>query len=495
MTVEGLLLAALAIPLLHAVLVALLRRPPGLRDVIHILGAGALALVCALLMAHVAMGEYGMVVIATPLPGLDLALAADPLGTAFAMGTSGLGALCAVYTVGWMRMVKDAHAARFMAFAALALAMTAGVALAANLFTFFVFYEALCIVTFPLLAHRAQDAQTGRAAAYYLVLMLALAMGALLPAIIWTGVSAGDLAFAAHGILPPDFDPLSANVLLALYVLGIGMAALFPAHRWITAASGASAPASALVFAVTAASVGGFGVLRVAAHVFGPTLERASVASTAVLALAVVTLLGASLAAFARRNLSERLSYLCVAQLAAVTAGAMLGPANNSELAAGWFAAALQLIAYSTATVTLCFAIGALEGAFGAAEVDDLSGLGRRMPWVFAALACGALSFAGAPPLAGAFPKLWLMIAAADHGALWAGLAIAAGSLLSFAALTAPVARALFAPAAPEQRAAPDQTPLLVIAPTIAAGASTLALVFWLDPIAQFLTDLRGAVP
>ena len=494
MSVSALLFLAIAAPLAHTLLVALLSRPPGLRDVVHVGGAVALAAICALLLIRVGQGEGARVVFAEPLPGLELAFAAEPLGVAFATVAAWLGVLCALYTVGWMRLTHDPAPARFMAFAALALGATVGVALAANLFTFFVFYEALSIATFPLLAHRS-DRQAGRAAAFYLVLMLALAMGALLPAIIWTGVVAGNLEFTSNGLLAGLVTPLSANVLLVLYVLGIGMAALFPAHRWITAASGASAPASALVFAVTAASVGGFGVLRIAAYVFGPALREAAIAAQGVLVLAIVTLLGASLAAFGRRNLSERLSYLCVAQLSAITAGAMLGPALNAELAAGWYAAALQLIAYGTATVTLCFAIGAIEAASGRAELDDLAGLGRKMPWVCAALALGALSFAGAPPLAGAFPKLWLMIAAADHGMLWVGFAIAAGALLSFAALTAPVARALFAPALADRDVAPDRAPLLLIAPTVAAGASTLLLLLWLNPIAAFLTGLRGGAP
>lgn len=495
MNAETLLLLAVGAPLAHAVLVAALNRPPGLRDLIHIVGAATLAIVCAGLMESIVSGERARIVVAEPLPDLELAFASDPLGVAFALVASLLGLFCASYTAGWMRLTKDKAPARFMSFAALALAATVGVALAANLFTFFVFYEVLAIATFPLLAHGAEAGARSRAAAYYLVLMLALAMGALLPAIVWTSVSAGTLEFVPGGILDGRVGEIGANALLALYVLGIGMAALFPAHRWITLASSATAPASALVFAVTAASVGGFGVLRIAAYTFGPVLREAEIASTAVLALAIITLLGASLAAFARRNLAERLSYLCVAQLCAVTAGAMLGPIGSGALAAGWYAAALQLIAYGAATATLCFALGAVEAAAGSVEVDDLAGLGRRMPWVFAALALGALSFSGAPPLAGAWPKLWLMIAAADHGALWAGLAIAAGALMAFAALAAPVTRALFAPLNHDAPAAPDRAPLLMLAPTLMAGATTLMLLIWLSPIAQFLADLRGDAP
>lgn len=494
MTLPVLLALALAIPLAHAAIVSTFSRPPGLRDVIHIGASLALAVVCALIFGAIARGQSGTFVLAQSLPGLQLALSADRLGAVFALLASSLGALCAIYTVGWMRLTRDVAPTRFMAFAALALAMTTGVALAANLFTFFVFYEGLVIATFPLLGHRS-DTQSGRAAGYYLVLTLALAMGALLPAIVWTNVVADTLSFSDGGILAGRVGPTVASVLLVFYVLGIGMAALFPAHRWMTATSLANAPAGALVFAVTAASVGGFGVLRVAAHVFGDALAEARIAVLGVLVLAAVTLVGSSLAAFVRRDLGERLAYLCVAQLAGVTAGAMLGPAQADGLAAGWFAAAIQLVAYSTATATLCFAIGAVEAATGRTKIDEIDGLGRRMPWIFAALTLGALSFAGSPPLAGAWPKLWLMIAAADHGHFWLGGAVAIGSLTASAVFAAPIARALFATEPKEQFAPPDGAPVLVILPTAIAGLSTLLLLVWLNPIVAFLGDLRGVAP
>lgn len=493
MKTETLLLLAVLLPLGHAALVAVLARPPGLRDVLHVLLALAHAVVCGLLAAATIGGARVRVHASEPVPGLELAFTTDPLGVAFAAITAGYGVLCALYTCGWMRVTRDPAPARFMAFAALSLGATAGVALAANLFTFFVFYELLAIATFPLLAHRG-GAEASRSGAFYLVAMVALAMGALLPAIIWTGVVAGGLEFLQGGLLDARIDQLSANVLLALYVAGVGMAALFPAHRWITSAANAAPPAAALVFAVTAAAAGAFGVLRIAAYVFGPALAAAQVTATIVLALAVATLLGASVAAFLRRAMSWRLAQLCVAQLCAVTIGAMLGPSAASGVAAGWFGAALQLVAYVAATATLCFAFGVVETATGARNIDDLAGLGRTMPLVFVALTLGALSFVGAPPLAGAFPKLWLMIAAADRGALWAGLAIAAGALLTFAALAAPAVRALFASAPTDQELRPDRTPLLMLAPTVLAGASTLLLLVWLDRLSVFLGFLRRGV-
>ena len=112
MNAETLISMAIVLPLVHAGAVALLSRPPGLRDVAHIVGAVSLALVCALLLVFVGQGGGGRIVAAEPLPGLELAFSAEPLGAVFAAVAAGLGALCALYTVGWMRLTRDPAPAR-----------------------------------------------------------------------------------------------------------------------------------------------------------------------------------------------------------------------------------------------------------------------------------------------------------------------------------------------------------------------------------------------
>ena len=101
MSVTTLLSIAIVLPLVHAGLVALASRPPGLRDVVHIVGASALALVCVLLLASVGQGDAGRIVAAEPLPGLELAFNTEPLGVVFAAVAAGLGALCAL--LAWLR--------------------------------------------------------------------------------------------------------------------------------------------------------------------------------------------------------------------------------------------------------------------------------------------------------------------------------------------------------------------------------------------------------
>ena len=44
----------------------------------------------------------------------------------------------------------------------------------------------------------------------------------------------------------------------------------------------------------------------------------------------------------------------------------------------------------------------------------------------------------------------------------------------------------------PRRPTRPDRAPLLMLAPTLIAGASTLLLLVWLDRIAAFLGLLKG---
>ena len=53
-----------------------------------------------------------------------------------------------------MRSLREHAQTRYYACFALALSATIGVAFSANLFTLFLFYEGLTLVTYPLVAHQ-----------------------------------------------------------------------------------------------------------------------------------------------------------------------------------------------------------------------------------------------------------------------------------------------------------------------------------------------------
>jgi len=164
----------------------------------------------------------------------------------------------------------DPEFAARMAGRGIAVELPAGgcLAFAGNLATLFLAYEALTLVTYPLVTHHGDD-EARRGGRVYLGYLIGTSIVFLLPAVIWTWLAAGSLDFRVGGLLAGKLDGATAPVLLALYMFGIGKAALMPFHRWLPAAMVAPTPVSALLHAVAVVKAGVFAVLKVVVYVFG----------------------------------------------------------------------------------------------------------------------------------------------------------------------------------------------------------------------------------
>src|SRR5690606_16108763 len=149
----------------------------------------------------------------------SLALHVEPLSLLFALLASALWIVTTVYSIGYMRGNKERRQTRFYTCFAIALAGAMGVAFAANLLTLFVAYEVLTLSTFPLVAHKGDQAAE-RGSRTYLLVLLSTSIGLLLPAIIWTWWVAGSTEFTAGGILSGRMAPTAAGLLLLLYLFG-----------------------------------------------------------------------------------------------------------------------------------------------------------------------------------------------------------------------------------------------------------------------------------
>lgn len=483
MTPEIALFCVLGTPVAQAALVALLPRPPGLRDLIHIAGSLFTAFCAIYLAGAVGAGRSARIILAQPLPNVDLAFSIDPLGAMMAVVLSGLGVLHAVHAAGVIRAKHERSPARLLAFLSLAMAGVLAVAFSANLFSFFVAYQALTLAAFPLVAHRGDD-ETRPAGRVFLATLLASSMGLFLPAMIWTYAIAGALDFQAGGVLANRVDTFTANVLLALYIMGIAMAAIPPMHRWLTASSQGPFPALVAVLALAVVPAGGIGVLKVATFVFGPAMLQASVAALILIAIAGAGMIGAALIALSKQDIRDRLAYSCMAQSLAVVMGSLLA------LPAGLFAAALQIVAMSCAAATLLMAAGTTAAITGRTKVADFAGLGRVMPWTFAGFAIASASMIGLPPFAGAWAKLWLITAAAGSGLIWAAALASVAAVLTFTHLAPIAVNALAARAPTDAFKRPDGASILLAAPVVLAAAATLSLLVLADPLAVYLSPI-----
>lgn len=468
---ELLLGLCLAIPAAGAALVGALHRRPNLREAATLASAAALFAVVAALAGPVFDGERPALVLGEIMPGLAIALELEPLGLLFALVASGLWFVSAVYSIGYLRGNDEAHQTRFYACFALAIGGAMGVALAGNLLTLYLFYEVLTFVTWPLVTHHG-DAAAKRGGRTYLSLLLGTSMLFLLPAMAITWWVAGTLDFTAGGILAGKIDGAAAAGLAALYAFGIGKAALMPVHRWLPAAMVAPTPVSALLHAVAVVKAGVFCVVKVVLYVFG--IEFGAEPFAWLPWVAGFTILAASVVALRADNLKRRLAYSTVSQLSyVVMAAAILAPLSVAG-------AVLHIVAHALGKITLFFAAGAIYTAAHKTEVSQLDGLGRRMPWTFAAFGIGALSMIGLPPAAG-FVSKWFMVSGALQAAHWPALAVIAASTLLNAAYFLPIVYRAFFVAPAGDGAVHGEAPVTMLAAMAASAGLTVALFFFAD--------------
>jgi multicomponent Na+:H+ antiporter subunit D len=484
MTPSATILAALAVPLAGSVLIAAAHRAPNVRETITLVTAAALFLLVASLLPEVAAGGRPALVLFEVMPGLALAFEVEPLGMLFALVASLLWIVTSVYSIGYMRGNEEAHQTRYYVCFAGALASAIGIAFAGNLFTLFLFYEALTLITYPLVTHHGTE-EAKRGGRVYLGVLLTTSIAFLLTVIIWTWSVAGTLDFVPGGILEGKVEGPVVGVMLALYMFGIGKAALMPFHRWLPAAMVAPAPVSALLHAVAVVKAGVFSVMKVAVYVFGIDFMSGE-ASTGWLAyVAAFTILAASIVALRQDNLKRRLAYSTVSQLSYVVLGAAL--AN----AAGVIGGSLQIAMHASAKITLFFCAGAIYTAIHKTEVSELDGMGKVMPFTFAAYTIAALSVIGLPPLGGAWSKFFLISGAVNAGTLLMVAVLIASSLLNVAYLLTPALRAFFLPAKDAKHAGHiHEAPLACVVPLCATAAGCVLLFFFAQPVFDFVALL-----
>jgi multicomponent Na+:H+ antiporter subunit D len=377
----------------------------------------------------------------TLAPGLDLVLHADALSVLFVTLSTLLWLVTTVYAIGYLENAP--HRSRFFGFFSLCVTATVGLALAGNLFTFVLFYEALTLATYPLVAHKGKP-ESVRGARIYLA--YTLTGGALLlVGAVWLRTVAGPLDFAQGGILGdiPGLDPATLGWIFLLLILGLGVkAALVPLHGWLPQAMVAPAPVSALLHAVAVVKAGAFGIVRVVYDVYGVEFAASLGLLLPLGVAAALTILYGSVKALTQDHLKKRLAYSTVSQVSYIALGtAIFGPLAT-------IGGVVHLVHQGVMKITLFFAAGNYAETLGVHRVSEMNGIGRRMPGTTLAFSIAALGMIGIPPVAGFVSKWYLGLGAAEAGvAAWVLPVLVASSLLNAAYFLPVLYRAWFRPA------------------------------------------------
>ena len=435
----------IVVPLVAAPLCALVRSPTPAWILAASVSAATFAVAVALALAVSDGSEIAYLLGGWAAPwGIEYRIdALNALVLVIVTGASSVSLVHARFSVA--REVRRDRIGLFYTAWLLCLTGLLGMAITGDVFNVFVFLEIASLSTYVLVALGPGPAAL-LAAFRYLVLgsigatfflvgvgLLYMMTGTLNMADLSTRI--GDVA---------DTRTVAAGVVFV--VLGIGLkAAVFPLHAWLPAAY-AHAPSSAAAFlAGTSTKVSIYVLVRFLFDVFGVDLAFERLGFGALLIpLAIAGVLAGSAIAVFQDSVKRLLAWSSIAQLGYMVLGLGLGTAS------GVAASVLHLFNHAVMKVALFLALGNLVYRTGSDALENLSGLGRRMPWTMGALLVAAMSIVGVPLTAGFVSKWYLLRAALADGMWPVAVVILVSSLLAAVYMWRVVNAAFFTQAHPD---------------------------------------------
>ncbi len=425
---------------------------------------------------------------------LPLTFRVDGMSRVFAGLVSLLWPLASLY--GFEYMHHEERENSFFMWYTMSYAATLAIAFAGNLFTLYIFYECLTLVTLPLVIHK-KDAASIRAGRKYLTYSITGAAFAFIALVVLIAL-AGTTDFTLGGVVTQALMNERGGLLLTVFVLafvGFGTkAAVFPMHAWLPAASVAPTPVTALLHAVAVVNAGAYAVLRLIYYSFGAENLFGTWAQAIVLVLACFTIVFGSTMAVREQHFKRRLAWSTISNLSYMLMGAAL------MTPAGMVGSLSHLVIHGVIKITLFYCAGAILVRTGKEYVQDLRGFGKVMPLTCAAFVVGAVALTGVPPLSGFVSKWNLLTAAADTG-LWLGTVAVVALIISavltavylFTAILPMYGRPLNAESAALEGFNRDPSWQMKL-PFIVLMIAIVALGLWSTPLVTFLRNVAAGL-
>nr|MDO8076514.1 proton-conducting transporter membrane subunit [Candidatus Freyarchaeota archaeon] len=422
-------------------------------------------------------GGFALTILADLLWGTHLGplakVLAPPTGTLFAVdflsivmaaAFTGLGLVVCVYSINYME--HDTGKTKYYALLLILVAALNGIVFAGDLFTLFVFFEIMSISAYCLVGFRKENWEPVEAGFKYL-LMVAVGSTLVLYASSFIYGYTGTLNFAYVGTLISQIDQLTLYttrpifyLVITFLIAGFGVeAAIVPLHWWLpdahpAAPSGMSAMLSGVVIKAAV-----YALIRTLLVMFPvqstpfpylwftftttpynypygfPATPYPFDWNYALIVLAIITLVVANIMALLQRDIKRLLAYSSILNIGFILIGFSVGTFL------GFTASFFHVINHAIMKGLLFLCAGAYLHATGSRMLDDLSGIGRKMPVTSLSLAIGCLAIMGMPPLNGFWSKLLLILAPIQlapftmNGAVWVTLALVGVLASAFSAV------------------------------------------------------------
>lgn len=461
------------------------------RKGVHIFSGAALA-VSAATALWIAWNGTGNVTLFYLMKDIPVFFQVDALGSMFAAFMSIVWVLVAIYS--FVYMEHEGKEKRFFGVYLLVYGVLMALDFAGNLVTLYLFYELMTLTSMPMVLHNGSKASIMAALKYLFYSMCGAYLG--LFGIFFLYKYCGTLSFVAGGSLNPALAAGNEGILLvAVFAMLIGFGAkagMFPLHAWLPAAHPvAPSPASAVLSGIIV-KAGVLAVIRVVYYVVGADFLRGTWVQTAWMALSLLTVFMGSLLAFREPVFKKRLAYSTVSQISYILFGlSLLTPV-------GMTGALLHTVFHAFIKCALFLTAGIFIFQCGKSQVEELDGIGKRMPGTLWCYTFASLALIGIPPASGFISKWYLA-----QGALEAGVGIFGWlgpvALLISALLTAgyllPVTMKGFFPGHGEASAAKKQEakPGMLLPLAVLAVFAVLLGVFP-NPLIQYASRIAEAL-
>jgi NADH-quinone oxidoreductase subunit L len=353
----------------------------------------AAVLAATLLPTAFAGGEQSSVAW-LPVYGIQMQVKVDGLSVFLALIVNSLGFLIVLYSHGYIG--QQPGLTRYYSLVLLFIGSMTGLVMAGNFLQLYIFWELVGICSSFLIAFWYDRPDAVRAGLKAFVVTRVGDVG-LLIGLILLYVNTGTFSFDALQKLAQS-GQIASSLLLAsgfLILLGaIGKSAQFPLHVWLPDAMEGPSTVSALIHAATMVNAGVYLVARVS-----PIFGMNSLWLSAVAWVGIISaILGATMAA-ATLDVKRVLAYSTISQLGLMFLALGIGSPG------GWFASQYHLMSQGTFKALGFLAAGSIIHLLDTRNMNEMGGIGRKMPVTFVAFLFSVLAMSGVPPFIGFWSK------------------------------------------------------------------------------------------
>lgn len=333
-----------------------------------------------------------------------------------------------------------------------------GITQTGDVFNLFVFLEISSLSSYVLIAMGQQ--RRALTAAFQYLIMGSIGATFLLIGIGLIYAETGTLNMLdLHQRLQPILDHRTVHTGFIFIVVGIALKlALFPLHLWLPNAYKYSPSVISVFLSATATKVAVYIMLRLVFSVFSSDFLKVTPTEHIFILLGVFGVVLASITAIFQRDIKRLLAYSSIAQISYMVLG--MGLAS----ALGVTATLIHVFNHALMKGALFMAAGAIVYRVGSSRFEKLNGVGRQMPWTFAAIIIAGLSLIGIPGTAGFISKWYFVLAALEQQSWLITLVIILGSLLSVVYVWRMVEVMFFRPAADTGQTV-NEAPLSLLIP------------------------------